>query len=293
MRILVIGASGLVGSHVQREAVRSGHSVLGTYRRCPRPDLVPLDLEACSDERDATLKLEDLMAGFRPEALAFCAAWSWVDGCERDPDKAMRNNALHPRIAARLARRFRARFLHFSTSYVFNGRDGPYSEEDPPDPINAYGHSKLAGERAVQEASDGEALIARTILVFGDEAQRRNFVFQLLGRLREGQSMEVPLDQEGNPTDARDLAAAAVRLLTLHKTGVWNLAGPEPRMTRHEFARLICERHGLNADLLQPLTTEQLRQEAPRPLRAGLLTRKAEEFVRFRTAYEALREWDA
>ena len=121
MKILVIGASGLVGSHVRAEALARGHEVLGTYRKFPTPNLVHLDL---ANESQARALLES----FRPEWVVHAAGWTWVDGCEKDPDRAMRENCEQPVMVARLCKEIGIRMVYFSTHYVFDGSRGPYSE---------------------------------------------------------------------------------------------------------------------------------------------------------------------
>jgi dTDP-4-dehydrorhamnose reductase len=268
MRILVAGASGLVGSHCHAEALARGHEVLGTFRSTLVSGLVHLDLKDSEAVRQ-------LIGAFRPDAIICCAAWSWVDGCEGDPARAFAENRDVPARLAEAARGGGARVLHFSSSYVFNGESGPYSEDGATDPLSVYARSKLAGESAVQSAADGQALIVRTMGVFGIETLRKNFVYQVIGNLSSGKPMRIPSDQLGNATHAADLAKGSVALIEKEASGIWNLAGNDPNLNRVAFARFIAERRGLDSSLIQPVLTWELNQPAKRPLHAGLNIGKA------------------
>lgn len=270
MKILIIGASGLVGWNCLKGAKEAGHNTLGTYCRSAQQGLVPLSLESESN-------IQTLLQSFKPDAVVCCAAWSWVDGCQGNPTRAFKNNSEEPARLARLAHGQGARVVHFSSSYVFDGTCGPYSETDTPHPLSLYGESKLAGENAVLDATDGEAIIVRTMGVYGEEPQKKNFVYQVIQRLSEGKRMKVPSDQLGNATAASDIASGVLRLLEKGCSGLWNLAGPNPNLRRQDFALAIAAHYGLDASLFDFLTTAELHQPAPRPLHGGLVPAKAVE----------------
>jgi len=268
MKLVVIGASGLLGWNLHHVAVQLGHQVTGTYHRFALPGLRELSLER---ERE----LKELIRAEAPDAVVCCAAWSWVDGCEQDPGRAFRENGEQPGTAARLAREARSRFVYLSTSYVFNGRDGPYDETSPPNPLSVYGQAKRAGEVAVMKATEDEALIIRTMGLYGFEPQEKNFVYQVRRTLESGRRMPVPSDQFGNATDASNVAEGLLRLLEGQVTGTWNLAGPDPELSRSDFAMQIARSYQLDESLIVPTPTERLGQLAPRPPQGGLLVGKA------------------
>jgi dTDP-4-dehydrorhamnose reductase len=268
MKVLVVGASGLVGWNLFSLAKRQGHEVYGTCRAHPQPSLMPLHLE---DESAVARRLDEV----QPNVVFCCAGWSWVDGCESAPAKARLENSEHPAQMARRAAKMGSHFVYFSTSYVFDGEGGPYDEDAQPRPISVYGHSKLEGERKVLEATGGDAMIVRTMGVYGPEPQQKNFVYQVRKKLGEGKSMQVPSDQWGNVTYAPDLAAMAMQLAALKQQGVWNLAGPDPLVRRSDFAQRIARDYSLPVDLIQPVETALLGQPARRPLNGGLYIEKA------------------
>jgi dTDP-4-dehydrorhamnose reductase len=278
VRILIIGASGLVGSHVLAEAKARGHGTLGTYRTFPVDGLALLDLEDVSATRA-------LLESFRPDWVVHSAGWTWVDGCETDPGRAFRENCDQPAMVARLCRDRGCRFAYVSTTYVFDGTAGPYTEEDTPNPINVYAKSKWAAEQRIQEILAGNALIPRVICVWGREARGKNFVYQAIKALGEGRSMTLPSDQIGNPTWAGDIAAWLLSLMEKGKFGIWNLAGHELNCSRERWFCLIRDA-GLKSGTLpgsigpgyKSVPTSELKQPALRPLHAGAVIGKILSF---------------
>lgn len=267
MKLVILGASGLVGWNLWQVSKQHGYLATGTFNSHQMPGLVRLSLI----DRNA---VERYLRAETPDAVICCTAWSWVDGCQSDPKRAFQQNSELPANAARAAGEIGARFIHFSTSYVFDGSAGPYTEEDPPNPISIYAESKLSGEIAVTAATGGKALIIRTMGVYGDDPQRKNFVDQVRRNLSAGARMKVPSDQIGNATEAANLAEGVFALLECGASGIWNVAGPVPNLARAEFARQIACTYGLDASLFDFVPTAELKQPAPRPLHAGLITSK-------------------
>ena len=271
MRILVLGASGLVGSHVLAEARGRGHEVAGTCRSQAVTGLERLDLA------DAPA-LQRLLDRVRPEAVVHAAGWTWVDGCERDPGRSLRENVEQPLAVARWCRDHGARMLYYSTSYVFDGRGGPYAEDARPNPINVYGQHKRDAEEALARLLGDRLLVARLICVWGREAAGKNFAYQVMRAGVERRSLRLPADQLGNPTWAGDVALWSLRLLESGQSGIWHLAGDGPDTSRPQWAAAILA--GLRdagrptGVALESVATEALAAAAPRPLRAGMDTAK-------------------
>jgi dTDP-4-dehydrorhamnose reductase len=218
---------------------------------------------------DAVLDPEPL------DAVYCVAGMTHVDGCEAEPELAWRTNARGPGALAAYARRRGLPFVFFSTEYVFDGsRDdpGPYAEDARTNPLSVYGRTKLEGERRVLEAHP-EALVLRTTVVYGPDPRQMNYLYALMRNLSGGVKMRVPEDQVSTPTYNRDLVGAALGLVRARAMGVFHVTGPE-RMGRLEFAREIAGRLGLDAGLLEGVSTADLKQAAARPLDAGLATEK-------------------
>lgn len=272
MKVVVLGASGLVGAHVYSVLSGRGHMSLGTTRATGDVSgLAQLDL---ADEA----RFERLMADFQPEAIVYAAGYTWADGCETYPERSLRENLEQPSRVAAWCVRHGVRLAYCSSSYVFNGRDGNYSEECPVSPLNVYGRHKAAAEAALLSATAGEALILRLICVWGREAAGKNFAYQVRQAAREGRTMRLPVDQEGNPTWAGDIAEWTVDLLEARERGLWHLAGPSPGMSRPDWAREIVRGLGGPGPEIVAVPTVELGQPAPRPLRAGLRTTKIQAF---------------
>ncbi|PYO36365.1 MAG: NAD(P)-dependent oxidoreductase [Candidatus Rokuibacteriota bacterium] len=267
MRALVIGASGQVGAAVLEALRDRGHQALGTYAHHPAPELAPLNVT----DRGA---VERAIVDARADWVLCPAGLTHVDHCEEHPAEAFainRDGALH---AAREARRAGAGFVFFSTEYVFDGEQGPYAEDDPARPLSVYGRSKWEGERAILDEVE-RALVVRTTVVYGPDAQEKNFVYQLIRNCRNGQPMRIPVDQLSSPTYNVDLARATVELCERDHHGVYHLAG-DGVLDRFAFARLACEVFALDPSRLAPVATAALEQKAPRPLKGGLRIAKAQ-----------------
>lgn len=263
MRVLIVGASGFIGS-----ALRSvyGADAIGTYCNHPAPGLRHLDM------RDAAA-VAALVSEVRPELIIHPAAQPHVDWCEDHVQESYDVNVTGSRNVAAAARAARARYIFFSTDYVFNGTSGPYREDASPDPLNVYGRHKLEAERIIAELLD-DHLIVRVCGVYGVERQGKNFVMALLAKGRGGEEMNVPSDQWGTPTYGDNLTVAVDELARSNRRGVYHVVGPE-YLDRITFARLACEVFGLNPSFLRARTTAELGQRAPRPLRGGLDATKA------------------
>ena len=240
-----------------RAALRD-RDVVTTFHRDPVEGGVPLDVTDPAAVRA-------LIARVRPDAIVLAAADPYVEGVERDPDGTWKVNVEAPAVI-RLAAPD-ATLVVFSSEYVFDGTAGPYREDDPVAPLNAYGRQKVALEELAR--SSPRHLVLRVSGVFGEEPGRKNFVWQLRDRLRRGATFDVPTDQVITPTDAVSLGAAVVALLDRGATGTYHAAGPEI-MSRVDFARLIARAFGLSEDGIVPRRTAELKLLANRPANAGL-----------------------
>ena len=280
MRALVIGGSGQIGGWLLRVLPERGHEAVGTYAAVPYPGLVHLDAANLAEAAD-------LVRAQRPDVVFYPAGFTWVDGCEKDPDRAHAANVEQPLNVARAAADRGARFVYFSTDYVFDGRNGPYDEHAPTHPLSEYGRSKVRAERALADALGERLLTLRTAWVFGPERQGKNFAYQLVRTLSAGKPLGCPSDQHSNPSYGPDVARAAVAIVEQGRSGIVHVAGPEV-MGRVAFARGIATAFGLDPDLIFAKTSAELGQTAPRPDQGGLLTPKLDAWLP-----HALRDLDA
>jgi dTDP-4-dehydrorhamnose reductase len=263
---VVIGGSGQIGGWLLRTLAARGHEAVGTYARVPFPGLVRLDAAEIKPAAD-WLKAQ------APEVVFYPAGFTWVDGCQRDPGRAYAANLEQPLNLALAAAEAGARFLYFSTDYVFDGRDGPYAEDSPTNPLSIYGRAKRDAELELERALGDRRLTIRTSWVFGPERQGKNFAYQLLGTLAEKRPMVCPADQVSSPTYGPDVAQVAVLLAEGGASGLIHVVGPEV-MGRVAFAQAIAGAFGHDPNLVVGKPTAELGQEAPRPLDGGLLTRR-------------------
>src|SRR5205814_7472669 len=163
--------------------------------------------------------------------------------CEREPAATRLVNVEAPRTIAESIASTDTLLVVFSSEYVFDGAAGKYGEDDRRSPINEYGRQKVALEDIA--IATGRGLVCRTSGVFRDDPKRKNFVYQLVDRLRSGETFDVPSDQLITPTYAPSLARAVVRLAERRQTGIYHVAGPEI-MARLEFAQLVADAFGLD-----------------------------------------------
>ncbi|HJX11662.1 MAG TPA: SDR family oxidoreductase, partial [Candidatus Binatia bacterium] len=269
-KALVVGASGLVGKALMRVLKTAHTDAVGTYAKFPGAGLEALDITSSTQVRACVER-------HRPVTIFLTAALTHVDYCEDHPDEAFAINVDGPRAVAEAARSLDAQLVFYSTEYVFDGKAGPYDEEDPPSPLSVYGRSKLAAERAICDIVEN-ALILRTTVLFGWDSNSTNFAMQVYRKVRAREQMTIPMDQFGNPTLAEYLAEMSLALAQLGVRGIVNVVGKD-LVARSEFARALVKLYGGSPDLVVPVPTESLKQKAPRPLRGGLRTEKLERIV--------------
>jgi dTDP-4-dehydrorhamnose reductase len=270
MIVLIIGASGLVGSALAEVCRRAGDRVHGTYRGNERPGLTQLDLR----DRRALCKL---VRDTGPEVIYLPAAVTKVDWCEQHEAESYSVNVTGPAKVAEAVGTLPVKLVYFSTDYVFDGLNGPYGEEDAPNPVNVYGRHKLAAEGILRQAVKSH-LIVRTTWVYGAEQPPRNFAARTVQQLRAGIPVKVPVDQWGNPTYVSDLAALVREAVDKGITGILNAVGPQI-VNRYEFALTLARVFDLPLHLITPVYTPELGQVAKRPLQGGLVVDRAKSLL--------------
>ena len=261
MKILVTGSGGLLGGAVVRAARGRGHDVRALYR-------ATLDI---TDSESVESRLRDEA----PEAVMHCAGYTAVDDAEEEPDRAMAVNRDGTRNVAFAAAAIGASLVYPSTDYVFDGRsDRPYRPEDETHPVNAYGRSKLAGEK-VLETTNARWAVVRTSWLYGPD--RKDFIDVILGARYRSSPLKIVNDQVGCPTWTDSLAPALVELAERGAIGTYHLCD-RGKATWLDLARgaAICA----NLDVeLEATTTEAWGAPADRPRYSVLDSSKAEALL--------------
>jgi len=255
---LVTGALGQLGRAVMAEVAARGQTACAT----DIPELCVEDLES----------VRRWIGEQQPKVVLHVGAWTDVDGCERQPDKADEVNGRGTANVARVCAESGVGLVYISTDFVFDGAGTrPYREDDRPDPISAYGRSKLLGELGVLEQSRPDFYIMRTSWVFGPGG--KNFPAAILARARSGQPLRVVADQVGRPTMTHDLAAAMLDLCSSGaEAGVYHVSN-DGECSWQTFASDIIQAAGLDVEV-GIMDSSELDRPAPRPAYSVLDTTK-------------------
>jgi dTDP-4-dehydrorhamnose reductase len=268
MRILVTGASGMLGSDIVKAFI-SEHDTIGVSS-------AKFDIT----ELGSTL---DYIKHIKPEVIIHSAAYTDVDACESNCEQAFKVNALGARNIAIAAREANASVAYISTDYVYDGiKTSPYFEYDNVNPLSVYGRSKLDGENFVREFA-GKYYIIRTSWLFGRNG--KNFVKTMLDLSETRGTLNIVNDQIGSPTYTPDLAKAIKQLVESRCYGTYHLTNNE-HCSWFDFAKYIFKAAGIKHMKLNPITTEEFGRPAPRPKNSVL-----EKFYWKLNGFEELRSY--
>lgn len=274
-RILLVGSNGLLGQKIAELLLRGSPHLVILSSVEERPVVQLQSVEYTQVDITSKKGVRQAIATLEPEVVVNCAAMTNVDACEVERELAWKVNVTGVENLAEAVRIHGGTIVHISTDYIFDGKSGPYTETDRPNPLSYYGKTKLASENALR-VSGVSFLIARTMVLYGyAPAVKPNFVLWLIRSLEKGTPVRIVDDQIGNPTFVDDLAYGLLRAIELGRTGIFNIAGREI-VSRYDFALRAAEGFGLDASLVTPIKTSKLQQSAPRPLKSGLVTLKAE-----------------
>lgn len=230
------------------------------------------DLVRSFDHRTLDISNEGLVTKTllieKPEVVINCAAWTDVDGCELNPERAFAANTRGPENLANASREAGALLITISTDYVFDGnKPGFYTQRDQPNPESIYGKSKLEGERRAQLASV-RTIVVRTGFIFGSGGN--NFLSMIVERARRGEKLKAISDSFGTPTFARDLSIRLRELAERDLPGVFHVVNAGDGASYEEFARRALDLGGFEGTGLEIIETDALQRPAPRPRNSRL-----------------------
>lgn len=264
MRILITGGKGQLGCQIKSILEREGSDISKLdekFKNCESRfiDYDELDITNYND-------VDAFISSYKPDAIINCAAYTNVDGCERDSDAAFKVNAIGPRNLSVASEKYGVKLVHVSTDYVFNGEGTvPFREYDVPHPVSVYGKTKLLGEKYVRE-NCSHYFIIRTAWLYGEWG--KNFVYTIMRIAKEKGHVDVVNDQRGNPTYAEDLAHHILKLVLSDEYGIYHCTGTG-ECSWYDFACKIVEYSGIDADV-SPITSVDLNRSAKRPAYSSL-----------------------
>lgn len=255
MKILVAGAGGMVGRAVLRRCEALGDQV-AAY------DHKSLDIS----NADAVART---LTEVQPDAVINCAAWTDVDGCEGDRDRAYAANSAGPENLAKASAAVGCTLVTISTDYVFDGtKGGFYTQEDTPRPESVYGDSKLQGERLAQAAHPNGTIVVRTGFIFG--VGGTNFLSTVVQRAERGDKLKAISDSFGTPTYAWDLALRLRELAQLKHAGTFHVVNAGDGVSYQEFAQVALRLAGIEDVHVDGIETDSLARPAKRPRNSRL-----------------------
>ncbi|MFT3679731.1 MAG: dTDP-4-dehydrorhamnose reductase [Ferruginibacter sp.] len=277
MKVLVTGSNGLLGQHLVKLLLETtSHEVIATGRGKSR---LPFEKKRQYNYHslDITdgIAVNDFVLEQKPGAVIHCAAMTQPDPCEQHPVECWNINVTGTRFLISAAQNINSRFIYISTDFVFDGAGGPYKETDNTGPVNYYGSSKLAAEKAVMESKLQWSII-RTVLVYGNVlvGNRSNIVSWVKENLENGRPIKVVNDQWRTPTYVEDLAKGVLLVLEKNVTGIYHISGQE-QMTPYDMAMAVAGYLRMDKSLMTQVNANTFAQPARRPLHTGFIIDKA------------------
>jgi dTDP-4-dehydrorhamnose reductase len=269
VKLLITGASGLLGTKLCEIALRKNHEVYSAYSQHRPLYGTPVKLDILD------LKAEQqILDKIKPQGVVHAAALTDVDKCEMEKELAWKTNVEATTNLVRLCKEHDAYLVYVSTDYVFDGEKGRYKEMDDPAPINHYGLTKLKGEEAVQALN--KYCIARGSVIYGSTPAtgKTNFALWLLDKLRKKEEVKIITDQWNSPTLNVSMAEMILQILEKRVNGIFHLAGAT-RLSRYEFAEHLAETFNLDPKYIKPVQSEHIKWIAKRPKDSSLDVSKA------------------
>lgn len=261
MKLLLIGASGVLGSKLYSDAIRRKWNVLGTYYSRECEGLFCLSL---TDK----LGINSTFNFFKPEVIVLAGGITDVDLCEIRPKLARSVNIDGTSSIIKKAKESGAKLVFLSTDYIFDGSAGPYDEDRAPSPINVYGRTKLEAENSIRSHLK-DYLIIRTSQLYGYDHRKKNFAMKIVLNMRKNKLVYAADDFYSTPTYSGTLSEIIIRLIEKGAKGIYNGAGCD-FIDRYDYVNRIADVFNLDKALIERVKLKDLHLKAKRPGRGGL-----------------------
>jgi len=273
--ILVTGSNGLLGQKIT-SAILSGRqfNLVATSKGLNRFKVTEGYQYASMDILDPA-NVRAVIEKYRPDSIIHTAALTNVDKCHEQKELAHQLNVEAVKTLVEICSEYDIQLIHLSTDFIFDGANGPYDEQDTPNPLSYYGMTKLEAEELVKNAQCKWAIV-RTIIVYGivNEKSRSNIVLWAKEALEKGDPINVVNDQWRMPTLAEDLAEGCLLIAEQDAHGIFNVSGKE-MMSISELVHKVARFWGLNKELIREISSASLNQAAKRPVKTGFILDKA------------------
>jgi dTDP-4-dehydrorhamnose reductase len=272
MKLLIIGASGILGSRLFNDAIKKKWDAMGTYCSHECAGMSYLDVM----DKNSMEKTFNL---FRPEVVVMAGGITDVDLCTLKPEFARDVNIKGTSNLVKKIKEYNSKLVYVSTDYVFDGENGPYKEDDKPNPINNYGRTKLEAENIVKTKLK-DHLIVRTCQLYGMAEQgfapNKNFTIKIIHSMRIGKNVYAADDFYSTPTYSGSLSEIIIKLIEKTALGIYHGAGAE-FINRYDYVSKIADIFNLDKNLIQKVRLEDLKLNAKRPKKGGLRVDKVIE----------------
>ncbi len=279
-RILITGSNGLLGQKLVKLLYNhSDFEFLATSMGENRIESIKgfnyqsLDITS----RD---QVEEVITEYHPHYVFNTAAMTNVDACEDAKEACWEINVNAVSNLFEACKKINAHLIHLSTDFIFDGENGPYKEEDQPNPLSYYGKSKWEAEKLLIESDYPKWAIARTIIVYGegDNMSRSNIVLWAKSALEKGDPLTIVDDQFRSPTFADDLARGCILIAEKDATGIFHLSGKD-QMSILELVKRVAKYYNLDDSFVSPIKSVSLNQVAKRPPVTGFVLDKAKKLL--------------
>ncbi|MDP2922106.1 MAG: SDR family oxidoreductase [Candidatus Omnitrophota bacterium] len=270
MKLLIIGASGILGSRLFNDAIGKKWNTLGTYCSHECGGLIYLDVRDMGS-------MEKVFDFFRPETVVMAGGITDVDLCTLKPKLSEDINIKGTLNLVKKIKEYGSKLVYVSTDYIFDGESGPYKEEDKPNPINVYGRTKLEAENIVK-AKLKDYLIVRTCQLYGIDHMRKNFAIKIIHNMQNGKNVYAADDLYSTPTYAGSLSEIIIKLIEKKASDIYHGAGAE-FINRYDYVNKISDIFELDKSLMQRVKLKDLKLKAKRPKKGGLKTDRVKKIM--------------